>query len=196
MSPARARTSIQAIVAAGRSLLEDGGVSAVTMLAVAERVGVRAPSLYKRVRNRNELLAAIASATLDDLNRELQPRGQDRDPAAGLRAVASAFRAFAHRRPREYELLFAALPADARAPANQNELASAPVIGLASRLVGDDRALNAARTMTAFVHGFISMELSGTFRLGGDVDGAFQYGLDVVVDALAKGDVLGVNDRR
>ena len=186
MSPARARTSIDAIVAAGRALLEDGGVNAVTMLAVAERVGVRAPSLYKRLRNRNELLAAIASATLQDLNHELEPLGRDPDPAAGLRAIAFAFRAFAHRRPREYELLFANLPPDARAPTDQNELAAAPVISLASRLVGTGRALDAARTMTAFVHGFISMELSGAFRLGGDVDEAFQYGLDVVVDSLAR----------
>ena len=42
MSPARARTSYDDIVAAGRELLEAGGLDAVTMLAVAERVGYRA----------------------------------------------------------------------------------------------------------------------------------------------------------
>jgi hypothetical protein len=29
------------------------------------------------------------------------------------------------------------------------------------------------------------MELSGAFRLGGDVDEAYRYGVDVLVDALA-----------
>ena len=41
MSPARARTSGDEIVAAGRELLEAGGLEAVTMQAVAERVGVK-----------------------------------------------------------------------------------------------------------------------------------------------------------
>ena len=41
--------------------------------------------------------------------------------------------------------------------------------------------------MTAFAHGFVSMELTGAFRLGGDVDAAYRYGVDVLVDALAAG---------
>ena len=51
-------TTLEAIVAAGRELLEEGGVGAVTMLEVAYRVGVRAPSLYKRVRDRDQLFPA------------------------------------------------------------------------------------------------------------------------------------------
>ncbi len=39
--------------------------------------------------------------------------------------------------------------------------------------------------MTAFAHGFVSMELADQFRFGGDVDEAYGYGVDVVVDALA-----------
>ncbi len=61
MSPARARTSSEEIIAAGRALLESGGLEAVTMQAVAQRVGVRAPSLYKRVPGRAALIAAIGA---------------------------------------------------------------------------------------------------------------------------------------
>jgi hypothetical protein len=53
--------------------------------------------------------------------------------------------------------------------------------------VGPDQALDAARLVTAFAHGFVSMELSGAFRLGGDVDEAYRYGIDVLVAALASG---------
>ena len=126
MSPAPARTTRDEIVAAGRELLEAGGLDAVTMQAVADRVGVRAPSLYKRVPSRNGLIAAIVSGTLDDLGRELEPLGRDPDPAAGLRAMAQTFRRFAHAHPRAYELLFANLPPDARPTIEQNALVSAP----------------------------------------------------------------------
>jgi AcrR family transcriptional regulator len=184
VSPARARTSTDEIVAAGRELLEVGGLDAVTMQAVAERVGVRAPSLYKRVPNRAALIAAIGAAALVDLRREIEPLGSGADPAAALRAVAAAFRTFAHANPRAYELLFMSLAPDARPPAELNALAAAPVLDLAARLAGPDHALEAARLVTAFANGFISMELSGAFRLGGSPDDAYAYGVDVLVDAL------------
>jgi len=185
MSPARARTSPTEIVAAGRALLEAGGVDAVTMQAVAARVGVRGPSLYKRFPNRGALVAAIGTAALDELHDELEPFVAERDPADGLAAAARAYRAFAHRNPRTYELLFMSLPADARPPAERNARAAAPVLALVERITGPDHALDAARLVTAFAHGFVSMELSGAFRLGGDVDEAFRSGVDVIVTAIA-----------
>ncbi len=54
-----------------------------------------------------------------------------------------------------------------------------------ARLVGPDQALPAARTAVAWAHGFVSMELSDAFRLGGDVDEAFAYGIERIVAALA-----------
>ena len=196
MSPARARTSLDQIVAAGRDLLDAGGVDAVTMLAVADRVGVKAPSLYKRLRSRNELLAAIASATLEDLAERLEPLTHEPDPVAGLSAAAETVRAFAHARPREYELLFAHLPPEARPSPEQNAQMSGHLVAIAERLVGPDQALEAARLVTAFAHGFISMELAGAFRLGGDLDEAYRYGVDALVGALARrGGIGGPVDR-
>ena len=186
MSPARARTSIDEIVAAGRELLEAGGLDAITMQAVAERVGVRAPSLYKRVPNRAALIAAIGGAVTDELRQVIEPLANGADPAADLRAVAAAFRAFAHANPRSYELVFMSLPPDARPPTELTAQAAAPVLALATRLAGPAHALEAARLVTAFANGFISMELSGAFRLGGDPDEAYRYGVDVLVDALAR----------
>ena len=90
MGPARARTSQTDIVAAGRELLEAGGLDAVTMQAIADRVGVRAPSLYKRFSGRGDLIAAIGASVLADLGEELAPF-VDLEPAAGVRAIAQAF---------------------------------------------------------------------------------------------------------
>jgi AcrR family transcriptional regulator len=190
VSPARARTSLAEIVAAGRDLLEAGGRDAVTMQAVAQRVGVRAPSLYKRLSSRGALIAAIAGSAFEDLGRQLEPQARDPDPGSGLRAAAEAFRAFARANPRTYELLFMNLPPDSRPPVELNARASAPLLDLTRRLVGPERALEAARLVTAFAHGFVSMELSGAFRLGGDVDEAYRYGVDVLVEALAAGGAM------
>jgi AcrR family transcriptional regulator len=166
-------------------LLEAGGLDAVTMQAVAERVGVRAPSLYKRFHDRGALIAAITADAFDDLGRRLAGSGAADDPEAGIRSAAEAYRAFAQASPRSYELLFMNLPAGSRPPLEHNAAAAVPLLALTERLVGRDRALEAARLLTAFAHGFISMELSGAFRLGGDLDEAYRYGVDVLIGAMA-----------
>lgn len=164
--PTPERTTTAQIIAAGQEILESSGPAGLTMQAVAERVGVRAPSLYKRVRDRDALHAAVATATVDALTVRLETAGDD------LAALARAYRAFAHDRPEGFRLLFtAAIPHDAL------ERSAAPVIRACAAAVGDDDALDAARLFTAWATGFLQMELSGAFRLGGDVDRAFAYGL-------------------
>jgi AcrR family transcriptional regulator len=185
VSPARARTSNVEILAAGRDLLEAGGLDAVTMQDVAARVGVRGPSLYKRFPSRDALISAIGEAIWVDLAERLEPVAGEPDAVAGLRGLAGAYRAFAHANPRGYELLFMNLPPEARPSAEHNARASAPLLGLTARLVGPARALEAARLVTAFAHGFVSMELNGAFRLGGDIEAAYEFGVEALIDALA-----------
>ena len=65
------------------------------------------------------------------------------------------------------------------------EATSAPLFAVAAQLVGPDQALEAARMVTAWATGFLTMELAGAFRLGGDVDAAFEYGLTRLAAAMA-----------
>src|SRR3954454_10110938 len=99
MSPAPARTSADAIVVAGRAILESGGTSSVTMRAVAEAVGVKGPSLYKRVPDRTALLRAIADSVVADLAGTMSRATETDDPRANLRMVAAAYRTFVRDNP-------------------------------------------------------------------------------------------------
>ncbi len=72
------------------------------MQAVAARVGVRAPSLYKKVRDRDELLALVAADAAEDVGARLAATD---GTVAGL---AEAYRAFAHARPEAFRLLLTA----------------------------------------------------------------------------------------
>ena len=190
MSPARARTSRDAIVVAARALLESDGLEAVSMAAVAERVGVRPPSLYKHVRDRSALLAAVTETAAEDLGAVLRASiGADASasPADRLASLAHAYRSFARRSPRSAALLFADLGLATHPPLEAMARAAQPVVDAAAALVGTEAALPAARVMTAFAHGFTSMELAGAFRLGGIVEDAWRLGIDTLTRGLAAG---------
>lgn len=184
--PTPDRTSLGEIVEAGRSLLESGGLSGLTMQAVADRVGVRAPSLYKRVRDRSELVSRVAEATIRELGDRLDAAavGQP-DPRSALAVLARAVRSFAHERPIAFGLVFAP-GADVDVDPESLVRASATLIRIAAELAGEDRALDAARTVTAWLSGFVGMEFSSAFRLGGDVDRAFEFGIATLTGALAQ----------
>ncbi|MCC2315531.1 TetR/AcrR family transcriptional regulator [Cellulomonas xiejunii] len=170
--PTPDRTSLEEIVAAAWAVLEAEGLSGLTMQAVAVKVGVRAPSLYKRVRDRDALLALVAVAAVDEVARRLEP-------AATLADIARTYRAFAHECPQGFRLIQSA-GADPVSLARASE----PVLRIAADLVGPGEALEAARLVTAWATGFLTMELAGAFRLGGDLDEAFEYGLARLTAAL------------
>ncbi|MCK6068013.1 MULTISPECIES: TetR/AcrR family transcriptional regulator [Microbacterium] len=171
--PTPERTSLEEIVAAARELLETGGPTRVTMQAVAARVGVRAPSLYKRVRDRDALLTLVASASADDLSRRLT--ASDRS----LHALALAYRAFATEHPEGFRLFLTPMAAGPAVDA-----VGEAVVRAAAGAVGEQHALEAARLVTAWATGFLTMELAGAFRMGGDLDAAFAYGLDRILAGL------------
>ena len=182
--PAAARTSRGAIVDEAREILERDGLDGLTMRAVANGVGVRAPSLYKHVTDRGDLVRLVMDATVLELGERLRSV-PDARPETRLRSIADEFRGFAHARPAAFGLLFAAIPDAWRADPTANADAVRPVIDAAAELVGTDRALDASRTLTAACVGFITMELSGAFRLGGSVDAAWSFLIDTLVVGLA-----------
>ena len=176
--PTPERTSLDAIVLAARDLLEAEGLAALTMNAVAARVGVRAPSLYKRVESRDRLIQLVAEATFTDLNSRL-------DTEQSIAEIVSTFRAFGRERPAAFQLVLT--PAAGTPVADQSFRAASTeaILHSAGRIAGRDNALEAARLVVAWATGFITMELNGSFQLGGDVDRAWEFGVAHIVEALA-----------
>jgi AcrR family transcriptional regulator len=182
--PAHAQTSTAAIVAAGRHLLEERGVDALTMHDVAVAVGVRAPSLYKRVNGRSDLLRLILEDATDELTSALDAAAGSGEPVADLRAMAAAYRRFAHSNPVVYTLMYA--PHSPPGATERSARSSATLLRIVAELAGPQHVLLAARTIVAWANGFITMELAGAFRLGGDVEQAWTFGLDQVLAAIRR----------
>ena len=180
--PTPAKTSNEQIVTAARALLEAQGPD-FSLAALANTVGIRAPSLYKRFADRAAILKAVEQATMEELGGTIAAAigGRAKDPLA---RAAHAYRKFAHANPRAYALIFNPQDDDDDETQKAREASIAPVLAFFAGRLGPARALSAARTLTAFLHGFVTMELAGAFRLGDDVDAAFDDGLKTITSGL------------
>ena len=154
------------IVAAARAQLEEEG--AVSMRRLADRLGIKAPSLYKHLPGKPALEAALIS----DGFLEAAERFEQ---TTTLLELGAAYRAFALEHPHLYRLLFQGpLPRDRLTPGAEAR-AAAPVIAAAG---GDpDRA----RAIYAFAHGMVILELDDRFPPGADLDAAWAQGLSALV---------------
>ena len=85
-----------------------------------------------------------------------------------------------------YGLLFRRLPEGWRTDTDLASPGFARLLGAVGAIAGPDDRLEAARTVVAWANGFVSMELSGAFRLGGDVDRAFAYGAAHIAEAISE----------
>lgn len=81
-----ATLSVDAIAAAGVAIADQHGIGAVSMQAVAESLGFTKMALYRHVRGKDELLAVMVEAAVEDVP-EL---GRRRNWRAQLEAFASA----------------------------------------------------------------------------------------------------------
>ena len=157
------------IAAAAREILEDEGPDALTMRRIAERLGIRAPSLYKHFPDKAALEAAIISAAFEEQAEafERAVEGSD-DPLA---ALGAAYRRFALAHPHLYRLMTdRELRRDLLTPGVEDRA------GLTIyRAAGEDT--DRARAAWAFAHGMAMLELTNRFPPGADIDAAWREGI-------------------
>ncbi len=101
----------QILSAAAAILDETGDEQAVTLRAVARRVGIAAPSIYSHFADRQAIMLAVIQDAFVELHEDLlvADAGAGPDPVAQLRAVCVAYLDFARTRPQRYRVMFGGL---------------------------------------------------------------------------------------
>jgi AcrR family transcriptional regulator len=164
------------IVAVARELLESEGSHALTMRRLADRLGIRAPSLYKHLPNKAALEAALITAGFEEAAAAFAAATDG--AAEPLTALATAYRAFVARHPQLYRLMTEGPLPREHLPSGLEERAAAPLI----RAVGSPER---ARAAFAFIHGMLILELNGRFPDDGGLEPAWRAGLTAFSPAVA-----------
>ncbi|MFC4855176.1 TetR/AcrR family transcriptional regulator [Actinophytocola glycyrrhizae] len=180
----RAGLSPAAVVDAALAVVDEHGVDALTLAAVAQRTGVATPSLYKHVAGLGELRTLLGARVLDDMTDHFTKAVLGRGGDAAVVALMHAYRDYVRRYPSRY----AAMPLD---PLHDPALAAPggrllDVVLAALRaygLSGAD-AVHATRCLRAVAHGFSSLEAGGGFGLPEDLDETYDRLVATTISTL------------
>jgi AcrR family transcriptional regulator len=162
------------VIEEAEAIADEVGLSNLTLAALATRLGVRQPSLYKHIAGMDALQRSIAIRAKNELASVLGRAAIGRARGAALSAMAHAYRKWALQHPGRYA-------SAQRAPVSgdvDDETASANVVRVAYDVMAgfelrDDDAVDAIRACRAALHGFVALETGGGFGLPISIDRSF-----------------------
>jgi AcrR family transcriptional regulator len=153
--PRPARIDRDTVLDATLALADEQGLAAVSMRAVAARLGVTPMALYRHVGDKSQLLDGLVEQLLLELPLpDSTLHWQER-----LDALAAAMRATAHRHPRVFPLLLQ------RPATTQGAVRARDAVYGALRDAGIDESTipRVERLLSTFVLGFAASEAAGRF---------------------------------
>ncbi|MFC9483326.1 TetR/AcrR family transcriptional regulator [Streptomyces griseus] len=178
----RAGLDTSAVVAAGAALADEVGWAGLTMGLLADRLGVRPPSLYKHVASLHELRHGISVRAKRELAHHLARECVGRSGPDAVRAFADSYRRWALEHPGRYA---ATVPAPAAGDEEDRDAGEEALRVLLDVLAGfglpDARVVDSARALRSALHGFVTLEGAGGFGLPRDITRSYRFLVDTLI---------------
>lgn len=184
----RAGVTRERVVETAIRLADESGLESLTLAAVAADLGVRTPSLYKHVEGLPALRRLVAVRAKQDLAAVLGAATVGRARGDALRALTSAYRAWAADHPAAADAVQAAPGHDDADDVAASTAVTDVVFGaLAGYGLSDDALVDATRSLRAGLVGFAALESGGAFGLSRPVEASFTWWVDALDHALSTG---------
>ena len=168
----RAALNTSAVVASGAELADEVGVGSVSLAALAERLGVKAPALYKHIDGIGDLQHRIATLAMTELGDALRDALQGKSRADAMGALFTALRSYIAEHPGRYNATTGA----------QFQGSDDPLLAAATRVIDSARAVlsgydiqpdeldHAVRMLRCMIHGYALLQAADGFQWGNDPD--------------------------
>jgi AcrR family transcriptional regulator len=165
------------VVASAAGLADEIGYPGVTMGVLADRLGVRTPSLYKHVGGLADVQHRLATLTMNEFGEVIRDAVQGKAGLDALAALLTAARAYVTAHPGRY---MATIGAEFRGPDDPLLVAGTRVINSIAAVlrgygVAEPEMNHAIRAIRSTMHGFAMLEASGGFQWDADPDQSFEW---------------------
>jgi AcrR family transcriptional regulator len=180
------------IIAAARALHFERGPDAVTMRAVAERVGVTATALYRHFADKDAILREVTGEGSRLLGSHLFRALEAPTAMERLRATAEAYLDFSVAQPQAYRALFEPAPDGTEdSPLHRQRGAVRRFLrdrvreGMDAGVLAEGDADGMALSLWAMLHGLASLHSAGIVR----VEGLGQRALTNLIEGISTVDM-------
>ncbi|SDT70183.1 TetR/AcrR family transcriptional regulator [Jiangella sp. DSM 45060] len=182
----RAGLTRAAVVDAALAVVDEQGMEALTLTAVAARTGVAVPSLYKHVGGLGELRVRVGVRVFEETAERMAAVaiGRSRDDAVA--ALMHAYRGYVLDHPARYAAMVADPLHDPAYAAAGTKLLDVFLAVLRHYGLDGADAVHAVRRLRAVVHGFVSIEAAGGFGLAEDTDVTYGQLVDMYLASLPR----------
>ncbi|MFD1860237.1 TetR/AcrR family transcriptional regulator [Aeromicrobium camelliae] len=182
---ARLGLTASAVHDAAVDLADADGLDAVTISAVARRLGIRPASMYAHVRNIGALLDDLHRRGLAELGRLIADAVAGRSGWDALEGFATAHRRFAEGHPGLWQAVQRPASAEIAASPEAGQVAGLALAVLRGYGLTDDAAIHATRFVGSTVNGFVTLTEAGSFgHRPVDLDTSWTQCLDAIDRAL------------
>ncbi|WP_433392484.1 TetR/AcrR family transcriptional regulator [Micromonospora sp. KLBMP9576] len=173
------------VISAAAAVADERGFAALSMALVAERLGVRTPSLYKHVDGLAELRQGIARLAMTELGDALRDAMQGIAGRDALAAAARVFRCYVTQRPGRYAATVGAASDAGFEAAGERVIASLSAVLRGYRIAPAEQT-HALRTLRSALHGFATLQQANGFQWQEDADESFAWMVDLLDRGLRR----------
>jgi AcrR family transcriptional regulator len=162
----RAGLDAASVVDAAAQLADSEGWDRLTLARLADRLGVRAPSLYAHVNGLDDLRDRVSALGAARMTAEVSAAAAGRAGRDALEAVADAYRRFAHAHPGIYAgMQRAPEDPDSQAAVAGGRLVEVFFAVLRGYGLEADDVVHGTRLVRSALHGFVTLEGEHGFAL-------------------------------
>lgn len=156
-------------------LAEDVGLENITLLKLAIKLGVKTPSLYNHINGLKDIYVGLATLAMERLGAVVRDAAIGKSNEEAIIAIANEYRRFAKECPELYK----AIIKSPKLHDSQVKEAGHIFVNIIYKVLegykySEEDSIHIVRGLRSIMHGFVSLEAAGFFKLDLDREESFK----------------------
>lgn len=173
------------ILKTAADLADAEGIANVTLKALAEKLGVKPPSLYKHINGLEELNKALMLYGWKSLEKKVTRAAVGKSKEDAIRAIFYAYRDYV----KEHPGVFEAMQWYNMYQSEENLQATEEIVAVLFQVLSaydlqEEQKVHIVRMFRVFLQGFLMVEIHGGFGNPVSITESFDFSLEILLNGI------------